>query len=83
MANRPVVPKSKAALNNFKLELADELGIENQVKENHESYGYLGNITSKEAGLLGGAKGGNIGGEMVKRMIETAEKKLVDKNKHL
>lgn len=50
--------KNKAALNRFKNEVASELGI--NLKE-----GYNGNLTSKEAG--------SIGGEMVRRMIQKQE----------
>ncbi len=47
--------ENKAALNRFKNEVASELGV--NLKE-----GYNGDLTSKEAG--------SVGGEMVKRMIK-------------
>lgn len=46
--------QAKAALNKFKMEVANELGV--NLKE-----GYNGDLTSKEAG--------SVGGEMVKKMI--------------
>ena len=53
-ANRVEVPEAKAAMDRFKTEVASELGV--NLKE-----GYNGDLTSKEAG--------SIGGEMVRRMI--------------
>ena len=52
-SNRVEVPEAKAAMNRFKTEVASELGV--NLKE-----GYNGDLTSKEAG--------SIGGEMVRRM---------------
>lgn len=49
------------ALNNFKYEVASELGI--NLKD-----GYNGDLTAKEAG--------SIGGQMVKKMIEAQEKQM-------
>ena len=52
-SNRVEVPEAKAAMDRFKTEVASELGV--NLKE-----GYNGDLTSKEAG--------SIGGEMVRRM---------------
>ncbi len=52
---------NKAALDRFKTEVASELGI--NLKE-----GYNGDLTSKEAG--------SIGGEMVRRMIARQEESM-------
>ena len=52
---------SKSKLQSFKSEVASSLNID--LKQ-----GYNGDLTSREAG--------SIGGEMVKRMIEYAEKNL-------
>ena len=52
---------TKATLNQFKNEVASELGI--NLKE-----GYNGDLTSKEAG--------SIGGEMVRRMIQRQEESM-------
>ena len=54
----PSKGQGKAALNNMKFEVANELGV--NLKQ-----GYNGDITSKEAGY--------IGGYMVKRMIDQVE----------
>ena len=48
------VPEAKAAMDRFKTEVASELGV--NLKE-----GYNGDLTSREAG--------SIGGEMVRQMI--------------
>ena len=60
-SNRVEVPEAKAALDKFKTEIASELGV--NLKE-----GYNGDLTSKEAG--------SIGGEMVRRMIKKQEEEM-------
>lgn len=60
-SNRMEVPDSKAAMNKFKTEVANELGV--NLKE-----GYNGDLTSKEAG--------SVGGEMVRRMIKNQEEQM-------
>ncbi len=52
------VPEAKEALNKFKMEAANEVGV--NLKQ-----GYNGDLTSKQAG--------SVGGQMVKKMIENAE----------
>ena len=59
--NRTEVPEAKAALDRIKTEVASELGV--NLKE-----GYNGDLTSKEAG--------SIGGEMVRRMIKKQEEQM-------
>ena len=54
MASKPVVPEAKDALNKFKMEAASEVGV-------NLSQGYNGDLTSKQAG--------SIGGQMVNDMI--------------
>lgn len=51
--------KNKAALNSIKMQAASEVGV--PLKNN----GYNGDLTSKQAG--------SIGGQMVKKMIESYE----------
>ena len=46
-SNRMEVPEAKAAMDRFKTEVASELGV--NLKE-----GYNGDLTSKEAGSIGG-----------------------------
>ena len=60
-SNRHVVPEAKEALNNFKYEVASEIGV--SLKD-----GNNGNLTSRDAG--------RIGGNMVKKMIQRAEKNM-------
>ena len=63
-SNRANVPEARAALDNMKYEIASELGI--NLKQ-----GYNGDLPSRQAGY--------IGGYMVKRMIEQAEKQMAGK----
>ena len=60
-SNRTMVPEAKQALNNMKYEIAGELGI--NLKQ-----GYNGDLPSRQAGY--------IGGYMVKRLIEQAERSM-------
>ena len=61
--NNVVVPEAKAAMNRFKMEAANEVGV--QLKD-----GYNGDITSRQAG--------SIGGQMVKKMIQKYEQDLAN-----
>ena len=56
-----VVPEAKDALNRFKMEAANEVGV--NLKQ-----GYNGDLTAKQAG--------SIGGQMVKKMIEFYENSM-------
>ena len=59
--NKTLVPEAKAALEKFKMEAAGDVGVTlNQ--------GYNGDISARDAG--------RIGGQMVKRMIEYAERNM-------
>ena len=60
-SNRIVVPEAKQAMERFKMEAANEVGV--NLKQ-----GYNGNLTSREAG--------SIGGQMVKKMIESYENSI-------
>ena len=66
----PLVPESRDALTKFKMEVAQEIGHLQYVKENNDHY--KGDVPSK----INGAQGGPIGGEMVKRMIAMAENQI-------
>ena len=61
MANKSVVPAARSALDTFKMEAASQVGV--SLKQ-----GYNGDLTSKQAG--------SIGGQMVKKMIESYENGL-------
>ncbi|MCL2811970.1 MAG: alpha/beta-type small acid-soluble spore protein [Clostridia bacterium] len=63
-SSRAMVPEAKQALYNMKFEIANELGI--NLKQ-----GYNGDLPSRQAGY--------IGGYMVKRMIEQAERAMSGK----
>jgi len=62
--NRKAVPEAKAALEQFKYEVADEIGV--PLKN-----GYNGDLTSFQ--------NGSVGGNMVKKMIEAQEHKMAGK----
>ena len=59
--NKSVIPEARDALDRFKMEAANEVGV--TLKQ-----GYNGNLTSREAG--------SVGGHMVRKMIESYEKNL-------
>ena len=63
-SNKNMVPEAKAAMNNFKMQAASEVGV--NLKD-----GYNGDLTSKQAG--------SIGGQMVKKMVESYENNLSGK----
>ena len=63
-SNYKVVPEAADALNKFKYEVANELGVP-------LTDGYNGNLTSKQ--------NGSVGGYMVKKMIEAQEKEMAQK----
>ena len=60
-SNRLVVPEAQEAMNKFKTDAANEVGV--NLKE-----GYNGHLTSREAG--------SVGGQMVKKMIEAYENSI-------
>ena len=60
-SNNINVPNAKEAMNQFKMQAANEVGV--NLKQ-----GYNGDLTSREAG--------SIGGQMVKKMIEAYEQNL-------
>lgn len=59
--NKLNVPEAREAMDKFKMECANEVGV--NLKE-----GYNGELTSRQAG--------SIGGQMVKRMIESYESSM-------
>ena len=60
-SNKMVVPEAKAAMEKFKMEAASEVGV--PLKQ-----GYNGDLTSRQAG--------SIGGQMVKKVIESYESSM-------
>ncbi|MEG2380719.1 MAG: alpha/beta-type small acid-soluble spore protein [Oscillospiraceae bacterium] len=63
-SNNYVVPQAKAAMEQFKMEAASEVGVT-------LNSGYNGDLTSKQAG--------SIGGQMVKKMIKKYEEDMQNK----
>ena len=63
-SNKALVPEAKEALERFKMEAANEVGV--NLKQ-----GYNGDLTSRQAG--------SVGGQMVKKMIESYENSLKNK----
>ena len=57
-SKQPVVPSAREAMDKFKMEAAQQVGV--NLKK-----GYNGDLTSREAG--------SVGGQMVKKMIEAYE----------
>ena len=62
--NNTNVPEAKEAMNRFKMEVANELGVP-------LTNGYNGNLTS--------AQNGSVGGYMVKKIIEAQERQMAGK----
>ena len=60
-----MVPEARGALNNMKFEIARELGV--NLKQ-----GYNGDLSARENGY--------VGGYMVKRLIEQAEKSMANQH---
>ena len=59
--NKVVVPEARGELDKFKMEAASEVGV--NLKQ-----GYNGDLTSKEAG--------SVGGQLVKNMIKKYEESM-------
>ena len=60
-SNRTLVPEAKDSLNQFKYEVASEVGV--NLKQ-----GYNGDLSSRDAG--------RIGGQMVRKLIQQAESQM-------
>ena len=58
-SNKLNIPEARAAMDKFKMEAASEVGV-------NLKNGYNGDLTSREAG--------SVGGQMVKKMIEAYER---------
>ena len=55
------IPEAREAMDKFKMEAASEVGV-------NLKNGYNGDLTSREAG--------SVGGQMVKKMIESSERSM-------
>ena len=65
-SNTPTVPAASGALNNFKMEVANELGIQN--------YDQI------DKGQLSSRQNGYVGGNMTRKMVAFAEQALAQGN---
>ncbi len=65
MSNKKVVPEAKNALNQMKLEIANELG--------------LANYESADKGNLTARQNGYVGGYMTKKLVEMAQNQMSGK----
>ena len=63
-SNKKLVPEAMSALDKFKYEVANEIGV--TLKD-----GYNGDISAKDAG--------KIGGNMVRKMIQQVENNMANK----
>ena len=61
MSNKKLVPEAKEKMNQFKMDAANQVGV--NLKQ-----GYNGDLTSKQAG--------SVGGQMVKNMIKSYEENM-------
>lgn len=75
MSKRTLVPEAMGKLEKFKMEVAEDMGLGN-IQNNNV---YMGDVPSNTVSKI--KKSGNVGGEMVRRMVEAAEKNMVDNNK--
>jgi len=64
--NRVIVPEAKQALNQMKLEIANELGLSDYDKIDK------GNLTSRQNGY--------VGGYMVRNLVELTQKQMAGQN---
>ena len=60
-SNKTLIPEAKAAMDQFKMQAASEVGVNLQ-------NGYNGDLTARQAG--------SIGGQMVKKMVESYENSI-------
>ena len=65
MTNRIVNPNAREALNQMKMEIANELGIENNVNG------------SDKSSYKNGKKGGYLGGLMSKQLVDMGKDELI------
>ena len=63
-SNKKLVPEAMSALDKFKYEVANEVGV--NLKD-----GYNGDLSSRDAG--------RIGGNMVKKMIQQVENNMINR----
>ena len=67
-SNKTLVPEAREGLNRFKMEAANEVGV--TLKQ-----GYNGDLTSKQAG--------SVGGQMVKKIFPQRTTSFIRKNRRV
>ncbi|MCJ7689334.1 MAG: alpha/beta-type small acid-soluble spore protein [Clostridiaceae bacterium] len=75
MTRRPLVPYTEGKLEKFKMEVTEDMALDNIASKNE----YMGDVPSNMVNKI--KNSGNVGGEMVRRMVASAEKNMVDDNK--
>lgn len=75
MTKRVLVPGAEGKLQRFKMEVTEDMALDNIESKNV----YMGDVPSNIVNKI--KNSGNVGGEMVRRMVEAAEKSMVDHNK--
>ncbi|MDR7871155.1 MAG: alpha/beta-type small acid-soluble spore protein [Tissierellaceae bacterium] len=68
MANGPLDPNARRALNEMKMEIANEMGVQDNLNNNINP---INNIFTA----------GPVGGIMTRKLVEMGEQQLIDKNK--
>jgi small acid-soluble spore protein D (minor alpha/beta-type SASP) len=69
-SNKILVPEASKAMYQFKYEMANEVGVSNQIQGD-----YWGNISSRDCGAVGGA--------MTRRMVQQYQQSVAGKTPQL
>ncbi|MGE5628937.1 MAG: small, acid-soluble spore protein, alpha/beta type [Solirubrobacterales bacterium] len=70
MSNKPLVPNAEAGLDKFKMEVARDMSVQDKIQANV-------NMADMPSSTINKMKNsGNVGGEMVRRMVESYENNL-------
>ena len=75
MSRKPLIPAAAGELEKFKTEVATDMALENIESKNQ----YMGNVPNAMASKI--TNSGNVGGEMVKRMVASFENNIANKEK--
>jgi len=78
MSSKPLDPDDREELDKMKMEVAQELGV----NLHPNTHNYLGNLPPYDTDMSGNIENaGNIGGDMVRRMIEESERRLAEEKR--
>ena len=75
MTKRALVPQAEGKLERFKMEVTEDMALDSIASKKV----YMGDVPSNTVNKI--INSGNVGGEMVRRMVEAAEKNMIDNNK--